>query len=409
VTHHGHQHAAFRVGHRTRRILYGVTGALAALTVAGLVVLWPSGRDVSAPEALGLTSKIYDAAVVDATVDRCSYATADVPDQCREVNIRMEQGPDKGLVVHQEFPVDQASSPKLSAGDRVVMAVAPSVDPQTRYSYTDRQRRTPLVFLLGIFVVAVVLLGRLRGFMALIGLGLSLVVLLIFTIPAILEGRSAVLVALITASAIAYLALYLAGGFNDATTVALIGTLGALALTTVLGIAFFALCQFSGYTSDEAFFVTLANHSVNLRGLLLGGVMIGALGALDDITVTQASAVWELHAANPTLGVQDLFESGLRIGRDHVASTVNTLLLAYAGASMPLLLLFTVSHQSLGAVANSEVVALEIVRTLVGSVGLVCAVPITTWLAAVVVGSRARPRPSARSVEPVSGLAAARD
>jgi uncharacterized membrane protein len=272
------------------------------------------------------------------------------------------------------------------------MDVAPSEDPAVRYSFSDRLRRADLLLLAGIFVAAVVVLGRLRGFFAVVGLGLSLVVLLKFSIPAVLDGHDAVVVALITSSAIAYLALYLAGGFNDATTVALIGTLAALVITTLLAMAFFELCQFSGYTSDEAFFLSLANNAVNIRGLLLGGVMIGALGALDDITVTQASAVWELHGANPELGPRKLFDAGLRIGRDHVASTVNTLLLAYAGASMPLLVLFVVSHQSLGTVANSEIVAIEIVRTLVGSIGLVSAVPITTWLAAVVVGHARRAR-----------------
>ncbi|MGC2241121.1 MAG: YibE/F family protein, partial [Acidimicrobiia bacterium] len=117
-------------------------------------------------------------------------------------------------------------------------------------------------------------------------------------------------------------------------------------------------------------------------GLLLAGIVLGAIGALDDVTVTQASAVWELQQANPEMGSRRLFESGLRIGRDHIASTVNTLLLAYAGAAMPLVILFSLSALPIGVVASSEVVAVEIVRTLVGSIGLVAAVPITTWLAA---------------------------
>jgi len=140
--------------------------------------------------------------------------------------------------------------------------------------------------------------------------------------------------------------------------------------------------------------VQVGAAEIDLAGLVLGGVVIGALGAIDDMTVTQSSTVWELHAANPRLGTSGLFRSGMRVGRDHVASTVNTLLLAYAGASMPLLLLFVLSHQSLGTVANSEVVATEIVRTFVGSIGLVASVPITTWLASRVVGSAAEPEAS---------------
>jgi uncharacterized membrane protein len=132
--------------------------------------------------------------------------------------------------------------------------------------------------------------------------------------------------------------------------------------------------------------VQVGAAQINLAGLVLGGVVIGALGAIDDMTVTQASAVWELQSVNPGMPRPSLLRSGLRIGRDHVASTVNTLALAYAGASMPLLILFALSRQSLGVVANSEVVATEIVRTLIGSIGLVAAVPITTWLAASLVG-----------------------
>jgi uncharacterized membrane protein len=154
-----------------------------------------------------------------------------------------------------------------------------------------------------------------------------------------------------------------------------------------------SLTHLTGLASEEAAFVRAANTDLNIRGLLLGGFIIGALGVLDDMTVTQVSAVWELHAANPTQGRRQLFRSATRIGRDHIASTVNTLVLAYAGASLPLLILFTQSNQALGVVLSSEVVAVEVVRTLVGSIGLVASVPITTALAATVVTSVRRPDP----------------
>jgi len=142
----------------------------------------------------------------------------------------------------------------------------------------------------------------------------------------------------------------------------------------------FLLGDFTGLVSDEAFYL-LSRPDLDLSGLLLAGIVLGAIGALDDVTVTQTSAVWELNLANPKLDSRGLFDSGLRIGRDHIASTVNTLLLAYAGAAMPLLILFSLSELPLNVVASSEVVAVEIVRTLVGSIGLVAAVPVTTWLA----------------------------
>jgi len=242
-----------------------------------------------------------------------------------------------------------------------------------------------LLWLAVIFAVAVVALGRLRGVAALVGLAASIVVLLTFVLPAILDGRSPVLVAVFGASAIAYLALYLANGFNTRTTVALLGTLAALALTVLLASVFTSLAQISGFASEEALLVKIGERGLDLSGLVLGGMVIGALGALDDMTVTQAAAVWELRSANPQLPRSSIFRSAMRIGRDHVASTVNTLALAYAGATLPLLILFVQSRQSLGTVANSETVATEILSALVGSIGIVASVPVTTWLAARVV------------------------
>jgi uncharacterized membrane protein len=155
----------------------------------------------------------------------------------------------------------------------------------------------------------------------------------------------------------------------------------SLALTTLLGVVFIDLARFSGFAEDTAFYLEAYGGVLDVRGLLLAGVVIGALGALDDMTVTQASVVWELRANSPKLTPARLFRSGMNVGRDHVASTVNTLVLAYAGASLPLLLLFVIAQQPVTTVANTELVATEIVRTLVGSIGLVASVPLTTWLA----------------------------
>ena len=180
---------------------------------------------------------------------------------------------------------------------------------------------------------------------------------------------------------------------------ALLGTLAALALTVLLASVFTSLAQISGFASEEALLVKIGEHGLDLSGVVLGGMVIGALGALDDMTVTQAAAVWELRSANPQLPGSSIFRSAMRIGRDHVASTVNTLALAYAGAALPLLILFVQSRQSLGTVANSETVATEILSALVGSIGIVASVPLTTWLAARVVGEggpagrRRRPAP----------------
>ena len=166
------------------------------------------------------------------------------------------------------------------------------------------------------------------------------------------------------------------------TTVALLGTVGALGVTAILGTIWVRLADFTGLGSEEAFVVQLGAANVDLVGLLLAGIIIGALGALDDMSVTQAAAVEELRRANPTMSRKAVYRSGLRIGRDHVASIVNTLVLAYAGAPLPLLLVFLISNQPPSLVVNSEAIAVEVVRALVGSLGLIACVPLTTWLAA---------------------------
>jgi uncharacterized membrane protein len=190
-------------------------------------------------------------------------------------------------------------------------------------------------------------------------------------------------VAVVGSAAIAFLALYLAHGFTMMTTVALLGTLGVLVLTAGLASAVVELARLSGFASEEAVVVQIGAANIDLAGIILGGVVIGALGAIDDMTVTQVSAVWELRSASPRTSRRSITAAGLRIGRDHVASTVNTLALAYAGASMPVLLLLLLSRQPLASVVSGEVLATEILRTLVGSIGLVAAVPLTTWLASV--------------------------
>ena len=400
---HAHGDGRVAIPRRTRRLLTFVSVVLGIATVIGVVLLRSPG-DVgkrTGPD-IGLISRIYDATVISTRKGPCANTTAADRVSCVSVRFRLNQGPDKHKTTSIDFPVSP-TTPKLTKGDGVVLSYEPRADPGFRYQYSDRQRRPVLLWLAVIFAVAVVALGRLRGIAALVGLAASIVVLLTFVLPAILDGRSPVLVAVFGASAIAYLALYLANGFNTRTTVALLGTLSALALTVLLASVFTSLAQLSGFASEEALLVKIGQHGLDLSGVVLGGMVIGALGALDDMTVTQASAVWELRSANPQLTRSSIFRSAMRIGRDHVASTVNTLALAYAGAALPLLILFVQSRQSLGTVANSETVATEILSALVGSVGIVASVPLTTWLASRVVGEpgttgrrRRRPPPTRR-------------
>jgi uncharacterized membrane protein len=275
-------------------------------------------------------------------------------------------------------------SSQLEPGDRVVVARVGGDEPGSGWYFEDFARRRPMLLLALVFAAAVALLGRWRGIFALLGLVFSLVLLVRFVLPSILEGHDPVTVALVGAAAVMFVALYLAHGLNVRTTSAVAGTLASLLLIGVLSNLFVGAAHLTGLASEEGEFLRALAGNIDLHGLFLGGIVIGSLGVLDDVTVTQASAVWELSLANTTYGFSKLYRAAIRIGRDHIASTVNTLVLAYAGASLPLLILFTLSNRHLGEVLTGEIVAEEVVRTLVGSIGLVAAVPVTTALTAFV-------------------------
>jgi uncharacterized membrane protein len=383
-------------------------------TLVGLVVLWPSSTraDVvvgAAPEAL------VRAEVVSATLGPCA-AAPDQPDlRCTEPVVRLleaipdavttscpvpladgtcateerevvVEGRPAGEVVTLAEQSDAGGAPTLEPGDEVVLGWFPGAGEGFELSFADLERRRPLGVLAAIFAVAVVAFGRWQGLRALVGVGVSLGTLALFVLPAVLDGGNPLAVALVGSAAIALTSLYLTHGLNARTTVALLGTLVTLGLVGVLSSVFVDLAQLTGLADEEASFLQVFASQVDLRGLLLGGMVIGALGVIDDVTVTQVAAVWELKQADPHAGPRRLYGAAVRIGRDHIASTVNTLVLAYAGASLPLLLLFTQTDQGLGDVANGEAVAVEIIRTLTGSIGLVASVPFTTALAALVVG-----------------------
>jgi uncharacterized membrane protein len=374
--------------------------AVTALTAIGLVALWPEAD--SGASILGERLPIADASVRTVSIAPCAGTAEEDEVDCYVVDASVRSGERRGATARLELPVE-GSTPRLSPGDDIVLAYdAAGVDGPAFYFY-DFQRRTPLILLVLLFVTVVVLFGGWRGIGALAGLITSLIVLAVFTLPAILDGRSPVLVALVSAALIGLLALHLAHGFGVATNVAALGTFASLLLTGALAAAFVGASRLTGLLDDNALLLDVAAGEVDLRGMILAGIIIGSLGVLDDMAVTQVSAVAELRRARPRLGRRAVFDAALRIGRDHVSSTVNTLVLAYVGAALPLLLLFTETQRSLGDIATSEIVATEIIRSLVGSVGIVASVPITTALAVWVLrpdntrsptdagGSRSRP------------------
>ncbi len=383
-----------RVDRRVRVAFATVAITLAVGTVVGLWLLWPRGSVATSSE--GRNDVIgprptYRGEVVAASDVQCGSSLVGAPSSlaarvCLHATIQLEEGPDTGRSVPLEFP-EVPSTPRLRTGDEIFLGHVQEATDGPQYYYVDRDRGSLLLLLAAVFVLFVLVLGRWRGLMAILGLACSIAILLRFVLPAILAGRDPLLVAIVACSAIAFLALYLAQGFSTVTTVALLGTLGGLVVAIVAAQLAVEAARFTGFASEGAFLVSLGAQNVNLSGLVLAGMIIGALGAIDDMTVTQSSTVAELRVASPGMTRRETFRSAMRVGKDHVASTVNTLVLAYAGASLPLLLLFVVTQQSWTSVVSGEAVAAELVRTLAGSLGLVAAVPITTALAAVAFGT----------------------
>jgi uncharacterized membrane protein len=366
------------------RLLRLAIFAIVVVAVVGLVV-WRPGGGVAIPDAIGGQGQRVNATVVGATEVQCAGTDfGGDPLICEQVLLEITSGANAGDSGSFEI-YPQPGSPEFGEGDRIVVTEFDIGAGQVSYTFADYQRSRPLLLLTAIFVLAVVALGRFQGLRALAGLAVSGVVLLAFTFPALLDGQPPLAVALVSSIVIAMAALYLSHGVNDTTTVALLGTLGALGLTGLLAAVFTRAGQITGLASEDQIFLLVSAEGVDVRGLVLAGIVLGSLGVLDDVTVTQVSAVARLREANPSYSVGELYRSGVRIGRDHIASVVNTLVLAYAGAALPLLLFYSNIGIGFSESITSEVIAVEVIRTLVGSIGLVAAVPLTTGLAAVVV------------------------
>jgi uncharacterized membrane protein len=286
------------------------------------------------------------------------------------------------LTIERVHTEGDANPLSLSAGDTVLVSWFEG--PQgTSYFIADHARDTALWFLAIAFCGFVVLIGRWQGVTSLMGMAISLAVILRFIIPGIVSGFDPVTISVIGAATIMASSLFLAHGVNQKTTVALVGTTLGLALTAVLAVVSIDLARLTGLAEEEAATLDIITAgSINPKGLLLAGFIIGALGVLDDVAVAQASAVFELRRASPHLRARELFGRAMNIGRDHIASTVNTLFLAYAGAALPLLIILSLQTEPASVLVNREFMATEIVRTLVGSLGILAAVPLTTALAA---------------------------
>jgi uncharacterized membrane protein len=359
-------------------------GVVAAATVIGMVELWPRGPQPSLPASA--TRLRTERAEVDA-VQRSPCPNARER-TCIRVVVELESGADKGT--KQSFTLGEArGDPKLNVGDdiRVFKNPVPEsaviggvrIDP---YGFSDYERRAPMLWLAVGFAILVVATSRWRGLRALGGLVASIAIVVWFVVPSILDGRDPLGVALVGAFAVMLATIPVAHGLGAKSLAACLGTTCALLLTAGLASLFTGLAHLSGISSEETAFLGATGIVPSLKGLLLAGMVIAALGVLDDLTVSQASTVMALRRANPALGFPALVRGALSVGHDHIAATVNTLVLAYAGASLPVLLIFGIGDTPFADAVNTEAVAEQVVGMLVGSIGLIAAVPITTVLAA---------------------------
>lgn len=293
----------------------------------------------------------------------------------------------KGSLKGQEIEIVQndfilTNRREFVPGDEVMISRETYAAGEEQFFIIDYVRSDSLFWLALIFFILVIAIGRWRGAASLLGMGISFLVIFYFLLPQILQGRNPVLIALLSSALIAPCTFYFSHGFNRKTTVAILGTLVTFVVIGFLADFFVDAANLSGFADEEASFLQAARGGVlNMKGILLAGMIIGILGILDDITISQAAIVQELKAAKEKISFRELYFRAMRIGRDHIASLVNTLILVYTGAALPLLLLFLDDQSSFSQIINYENVAEEIVRTLIGSIGLVLAVPITTLLA----------------------------
>ncbi len=378
-------------------------------TLFGLVRFWPgtaetpdrvSTTDFAAP---GVTFPIAEVRQVlpvcegsDAGTGAGSAAgqggeAVDGDPTCGAITVQLQQptatSGDVRPVVSVSVP-PAISTSGLREGDTVTLLRTPAQDSQPEtYSFLQVQRGAPLSLMLALFLVVVAVVARWRGVLALVGLVFGGLVVVKFMLPALLEGQSGLLVALIGSSAIMFVVLYLAHGLSVRTSTALAGTLFGVAITAGLGLLAVDMGRLSGVADDEG--ATLASFVTTMspRDLLTCAIIVAGLGVLNDVTITQSSAVWELRAAAPSMGRRDLFQSGMRIGRDHIASTIYTIVFAYAGAALPVLLLLFLYERPVLDMLQTESLSEEIVRTLASAVGLVLAVPVTTAIAVLTVGA----------------------
>jgi uncharacterized membrane protein len=362
------------------RALAGFAGALLLFTVAGLVALWPGGHHGGRQEAFG--GPTLAAEVTAARTVRCPGPARQ---RCRVIDVRVAGARGGSRTASIDLGPLEAT-PGVGPGDRVRVRASdgpPGSGPS--YGFVDVDRRAPMLWLALAFGLLGIVVARWRGLLALAGVALSVLLVVAFVIPAMLDGSPPLLVSLVGSLAVMFVTLALTYGVGAQSLAAATGIGISLLLATLLGSSVAGLAHLDGHTSELQPLLALGQHGLSLQGVVVAGMVIGALGVLTDMAVSQASSVTALRRANPDLGPRALYRGAFAIGRDHLSATIHTLVLAYVGASLPLLLVLEDAHVGLTDALNGQLVAEPVVATLVGSIALICAVPLTTALAAALV------------------------
>jgi uncharacterized membrane protein len=377
---------------KTNRI-YFVFLAIAAVILFAFLLntllpgsIWPQLPGGDGQASLGFGSDAVKGEIKE-ILDQGQVQLGDVQQEYQVLSVEILEGDLQGVELTVEYGKQQIrpAGLYLKPGDRVFLNISKDQDNTLRTRFLDFERTGPLLALFCTFVLFSVLISGWKGVRGLLGMGISIGVIILYIIPQILDGKDPVLISVSGAFFLLAATLYLVYGWTLKTHAAVLGTLCSLILTAVLAHYFVNLTRLTGFGNEDALFlVQQSSGGINMQGLVLGGMLIGALGVLDDLVITQASVVFELWSLDPDLALKDLFQRSMRVGQDHVAATVNTLVLAYAGAALPMFLLFSIAGTQISYLLNLEFVAEEVVRTMVGSLGLIAAVPLTTFLASLV-------------------------
>lgn len=327
--------------------------------------------------------QVYEAVIQ--SVELTNKVNPNTHVKVKNTSILISSGDLKGRkFIVQDNSIPTSHEITYKPGDKVIVTYTKGPGGSEMVYITDVARQTPLLFLVFIFLILILVVGRWQGLSSLIGMSISFLIIGEFIVPNILLGNDPLLITFFGALLIIPLTYFISHGLNKKTSIAIISTFITLLLTGSFAYLFVQLAHLSGFDSDEASYLKNLGLSINIQSILLSGIIIGILAVLNDITVSQASVVKSLITAKPTLSVKELYSNAMGVGKDHIASLVNTLILVYAGASLPLFVLFSKAQGPWNLIINQEIVATEIVRTLVSSIGIVAAVPLTTYLAALV-------------------------